>query len=185
MRSFTLVVLLAVALAIVSFAPTASASANITLYADMQCTQVMGEGMQTIPLPSSYSCQDMSGPTQSGSGKFWCLNSGGMNNFSLSAWMSVSDCSGDADVTINSVGKQDSCVVMNIMAGGTTIPAFAQVSCGSDWGEQQEGDKPFQVADLAHTISTAKRAAFMQARGGRHGMLSRMAMPQPRMQQAP
>jgi len=184
MRSFTLVVLFALALAIVSFAPVASADANVTLYADMFCSQMMGDGPQTIPIPSSYSCQDMSGPSQSGSGIFYCLNSAGYNNFSLSAWMTTSDCSGEPDVTITSYGKVDTCVNMAITAGGQSIPAFAKVSCSSSSEVSTEvvesgHKKAFQFADVAHTLSVAKRAAFTHNAGkaGRHAMFSRLAHP--------
>jgi len=176
MRSFTIFVLFALALAVASFAPVASADANITLYADVFCTQMMGDGPQNIPIPSSLSCQDMSSPTQSGSAVYYCFNTGGFNNFSLSAWMTASDCSGTPDITINSYGKTDTCAVMSITAGGQSIPAFAKLSC-SDSGVVEADGQPLDMAAIVSTVNVAKRAAFIHKRAGRNPMMARLGHP--------
>ena len=178
MRSFTVVVLLALALALAAFAPVASADANITLYADSQCSQMLGEGPQNVPIPSAPTCQDVSGPTGSGSAVFFCYNVNGYNNFSLAVWSTASDCSGAPDASITGYGKQDSCVVMSLNIAGQSAAAFAQLQCSAS---SEEETRQLDVGEVVSTLSVAKRAAFIQSKAaGRHGMLSRMMHPMAR-----
>ena len=177
MRAFTIVLLFALALAIAAFAPVASADANITLYADMFCTQVIGDGPSNIPIPSSTTCQDLSTPTQPGSAIYFCYNLGGYNNFSLTAWGTVSDCSGDPDASITSFGKTGACVPLTIQVGGQSASAYAQLSCSSS--SEQDGGMMLEMDDIARTLNVAKRAAIMQSNQhrGRLGMMPRMQHP--------
>lgn len=159
MRSFTLLVLLAVALVFVAFAPVASADTNITLYADSSCSQMLGDGPQNIPIPSSTTCQDMSGPTSSGSAIFYCYNQGGYNNLSLSVWMTASDCSGDADASITSYGKANTCALISINIAGQITPAYAQLQCSDT--SMTEG-RPMSWYEVAPTLNAAKRQVMPQ-----------------------
>ena len=182
MRTFTLVFLFALALAIVSFAPVASADANITLYADLFCTQSMSGGTTYIPVSSSPNCQDVTAPTGNGSAIFWCYNSGGYNNFSLSAWNTVSGCSGAADAVLSGYGKQDSCMAMTLAFSGQRVPVFAQLQCGTDSDSQLS---PADMSQVVNTINVAKQAAVGQNKMGRLGMMARlMPRAENRQQQA-
>ena len=175
MRSFTIVLLFALALAIAAFAPVASADANITLFADSSCTQMLGEGPQNIPVPSSPTCQDLSGPSGSTSALFYCINSGGINNFSLSVWSMSSSCSGSADASLYGAGKENSCVALTISAGGQSGTVFANIQCSASV-DALEAIKhaPLNVDSLLKSMSVAQRTAFMHKNMGRLGMLARM-----------
>ena len=176
MRSFTIVLLFALALAIAAFAPVASADANITLYADAACTQQLGEGAQDIPLPSSPTCQDLSGVGGSGSAIFFCNNVGGYNNMSLAIWATSSSCSGTADASITGYGKEGSCVPITISAGGQSGTAFATLECSSSVALQAlRKHAPVNVDALVESLTVSQRAAFMANNmGGRKGKLARL-----------
>ena len=170
MRSFTIVLLLALVLAVAAFAPVASAGANITLYADLFCSQVLGDGPLEIPIPSATTCQDVSGPSGAGSAVFWCYNTAGYNNLSLAIWTTASDCSGQPDISVGSYAKQDSCAVVSLNFGGQTAPAFGKVDCSASMdGAAATGPLPVNAL-----IGAAKRAVSTR---GAKGAARNMMMP--------
>ena len=175
MRSFTIVLLLALAVAIAAFAPVASAGANITLYADQACSQSISEPLE-IPLKSSPSCVDLSSPTQTASAIFQCSNSVGFTNMSLAIWQSVADCSGGAaDASIFSVGKTGGCVVVTIVSNGQTVPAFGNIACDSSISKAPSS---LVVEDTMRAIQIATVAPKPTMTTRRNRMLPRKQTPQ-------
>ena len=166
MRSFTLVLLLSLAVALASLVPTTSAGVSMTFYSDIRCTQLVGEPYN-IPLKSSPTCQDVSDPDGPASATFTCSLEKGLTIFTFVAWEGNTKCSGKFQFSIASDAKTGSCAFISIDEGnGPVTPVFGKVACDSsvDESEPADSDSSVAVAGVAETMRAVRRTAALAAR---------------------